>query len=303
MTAQATISPSPVSSALQRARKAKQRKDFVKAVAFHVFVAFFALFMIYPVLWMVSSSVKPQSEIWSTANNLIPSSINFSNYTEGWQGFGGGVNFTNFYANTIFLTVTRTLFQVGASVVVAYGFSRVKFRFKRIWFTIMLLTLMLPGEVMLVPQYIIFNSLGWVPGFLPLIVPSFGGSPFFIFMIMQFIRTIPIDMDEAAMIDGAGQFGIFRHVILPQLTPAIITASIFAFYWSWDDFLGPLIYLTKPEMYTVSVALRNFSDTTSSTNWGAIFSMLTLSLVPVFAVFVFFQRYIVEGISTTGLKG
>jgi multiple sugar transport system permease protein len=162
---------------------------------------------------------------------------------------------------------------------------------------------MLPSEVLLIPQYIIFSRIGWLNTFLPLLVPRIGGGAFFIFMIIQFIRGIPIDLDEAAMIDGAGNFGIFRYVIFPQLTPAIITATIFAFYWTWDDFLAPLIYLTDPKLYTVSVALRTFADENSVTNWGALFAMLGLSLVPTFLLFIFFQRYIVEGIATSGLKG
>jgi multiple sugar transport system permease protein len=281
----------------------KRRKEVIRNFFYHILVGAIGLFMLYPVLWMFSSSVKPPTEIWTTVNELIPSRVVFQNYIDGWRGFGG-ITFATFYRNTIFLTVTTTIFQVLSSTLIAYGFARVRFAGKRFWFTIVMLTLMLPNEVMLVPQYIIFNQvLGWVPGFLPLIVPALGGHAFFIFMIIQFIRGIPIDLDEAAMIDGAGQFGTFRFVILPQLKPAVITAMIFSFYWTWDDFLGPLIYLTRPEMYTVSIALRNFSDATAATNWGAIFAMLSLSLVPVFFVFVFFQRYIVEGIATTGLKG
>lgn len=278
-----------------------RRQSLSRSFLYHLLVGVFGLFMLYPILWMVSSSLKPPNEIWTTVNQLIPSTVMLENYIDGWSGFGG-ITFATFYRNTIFYTVVGTIFQVASSTVVAYGFARIKFRGKQIWFTIMLLTLMLPNEVELVPQYIIFSQLGWVPGFLPLLIPRLGGSAFFIFMIMQFIRSIPVDMDEAAMIDGAGQFGIYRHVILPQLKPAIITAAIFSFYWTWDDFLGPLLYLTRPELYTVSIALRNYADATAATNWGAIFAMLSLSLLPVFLIFVFFQRYIVEGISTTGLK-
>jgi multiple sugar transport system permease protein len=290
------------SQQLARSRLQRRVQKVIKTILYHLAVGGFGVVMLYPILWMFSSSVKPQAEIWTTVNNLIPSRVILDNYTEGWKGFGD-ITFATYYKNTIFLTVTRTVLQVFASAVIAFGFARIKFRGKKIWFSIMLMTLMLPAEVMRIPQYIIFHKLGWVPGFLPLIVPAIGGSAFFIFMIMQFIRGIPVDMDEAAMIDGAGQYGIFRHVILPQLKPAIVTAAIFSFYWTWDDFMGPLIYLTKPEMYTVSLALRNYKDATAGTNWGAIFAMLSLSLVPVFIVFIFFQRYIVEGISTTGLKG
>lgn len=280
----------------------KRTRDMLQSILYHLAVGGFGLIMLYPILWMFSSSVKPTAEIWTTVNNLIPSQIVLENYAQGWRGFGG-ITFGTFYQNTIFLTVTRTVFQVISSAIVAYGFARVKFRGRNLFFSVMMMTMMLPAEVMRIPQYIIFSHLGWVPGFLPLIIPALGGNAFFIFMIMQFIRGIPIDMDEAAMIDGAGSFGIFRYVILPQLTPALVTATIFSFYWTWEDFMGPLIYLTKPETYTISIALRNYADVTAGTNWGAIFSMLSLSLVPVFAVFVLFQRFIVEGISTTGLHG
>lgn len=189
------------------------------------------------------------------------------------------------------------------SAVIAYGFARLKFTGRNIWFSIMLLTVMLPPQVLIIPQYIIFSKLGWINTFYPLLLPRLGGEVFFIFMLVQFIRGIPFELDEAAMIDGCNRSGVYFRIILPQLTPALITAAIFSFYWTWEDFLAPLIYLTDPNLYTVSVALRAFSDPSGITNWGAIFAMLSLSLLPVFVVFILFQRYLVEGISTTGLKG
>jgi multiple sugar transport system permease protein len=167
----------------------------------------------------------------------------------------------------------------------------------------MLATLMLPVQVQIIPQYIVFSKIGWINTFIPLLLPRIGGTAFFIFMIMQFIRGIPKEMDEAAEIDGCGKGGIFFRIILPQITPALITAAIFSFYWTWEDFLTPLIYLNKPVLYTISMALRSFADPSANTDWGAIFAMSSLSLVPVFIIFVAFQRYLVEGISTTGLKG
>ncbi len=283
-------------------RAQKRRQELVKTILYHAGVGLVGLFMLYPVMWLFASSLKAPDEIFTNITSLIPSALHFENYAEGWAGFGG-ITFATFFKNSFIYAGVGTLIQVGASVVVGYSFARVKFRGKSIWFTIMLLTLMLPSEVLLIPQYIIFSQWGWLNTFLPLLVPRIGGSAFFIFMIVQFIRGIPIDLDEAAMIDGAGQWGIFRYVILPQLTPAIITATIFSFYWTWDDFLGPLIYLTDPKLYTVSVALRTFTDATSITNWGAIFAMLGVSLLPTFILFIFFQRYLVEGIATTGLKG
>ena len=287
---------------VQAFNEQKKRQQMIVTILYHLGVGFFGFVMLYPIFWLVASSLKPADEIFVNVTSLIPSEVVFSNYTDGWQGFGG-ITFATFFKNSFIYAGLGTLIQVTASVIVGFGFARVKFKGKRIWFSIMLLTLMLPGEVLMIPQYIIFSEIGWVPSFLPLLVPSIGGSAFFIFMIIQFIRGIPIDLDEAAMIDGADQFGIFRYVIAPQLKPAIITASIFSFYWTWDDFLGPLIYLTNPRMYTVSVALRSFSDASSITNWGAIFAMMLVSLLPALMLFVFFQRYIVEGIATTGMKG
>ncbi|QPC82019.1 carbohydrate ABC transporter permease [Phototrophicus methaneseepsis] len=283
-------------------RAEKKRQELTKSIIYHVGVGLFALIMLYPVIWLVVSSLKPPDEIFGNVTSLIPSEIRLENYIEGWAGFGG-ITFATFFKNSFIYAGLGTLIEVTASIFVGYGFARVKFRGKSILFGIMMLTLMMPTEVLLIPQYIIFTQLGWINTFLPLLVPRIGGGAFFIFMIVQFIRGIPIDLDEAAMIDGAGQFKIFRYVIAPQLTPAIITATIFCFYWTWDEFLGPLIYLTNPKLYTVSVALRSFTDATSQTNWGAVFSMLVLSLMPALILFIFFQRYLVEGIATTGMKG
>ncbi len=280
----------------------KRKRGIANSVLYHGVVGILGFLMLYPVLWLVSSSFKPEGEIWTNVNSLIPSTLDFDNYAQGWKGFGG-ISFATFYKNSFVYAGVATLLNVTASAVIAYGFSRVKFRGKRFWFVLMMMTLMLPTQILIIPQYIIFSRLGWLNSFLPLLVPRIGGEVFFIFMIMQFIRGIPIDLDDAAMIDGADQFGVFYYVILPQLKPAIITAAIFSFYWTWEDFLNPLLYLTDPKLYTVSVALRNFSDAGTVTDWGAIFAMLSLSLLPVLVIFVLFQRYIVEGIATTGLKG
>jgi len=282
-------------------RQEKQRKNLTRGLVYHVGVFLFGLLMLYPVLWLFSSSLKPPEEIWQTVENLIPSQIRLDNYASGWQGFGG-ISFLTFYRNSFIYAGVGTLLTVSISAIVAYGFARVKFVGSKFWFAVMLITLMLPTQVLLIPQYIIFSKLDWINTFLPLLVPRLGGDVFFIFMILQFIRGIPIDLDEAALIDGCSKVGIFHQIILPQIKPALVTAAIFSFYFTWEDFLGPLIYLTNPNLYTVSVALRNFSDPAGMTNWGGIFAMLSLSLVPVLVVFIFFQRYLVEGIATTGLK-
>lgn len=290
------------SQSTQSLKFQKRLRDTRKALIYHVAVGLVGLVMMYPIIWMFSSSLKANDEIWTNIESLIPSEIRWDNYTTGWAGFGE-FSFATFYKNSLIYAVVGTVMTVSTSAFIAYGFGRLRFRGRGAWFSIMLLTLMLPPQVLMIPQYIIFAEMGWINTFYPLLLPRIGGDVFFIFMIVQFIRGIPIDLDEAALIDGASKIGVFFRIILPQLKPALITAAIFSFYWTWNDFMGPLIYLNKPKLYTISIALRAFSDPSAQTDWGAIFAMLSLSLVPVFVIFIIFQRYLVEGISTTGLKG
>ncbi|MFB9278842.1 carbohydrate ABC transporter permease [Cohnella cellulosilytica] len=273
-----------------------------KTVSYHLLVGLLALGMIYPILWLVASSLKPNDEIFTTAYSLIPSSLEWGNYASGWAGFAGN-SFGTFFKNSFIIVVLSTIGAVCSSALVAYAFSRVPFFGRGFWFGCMMLTLMLPRDVTIIPQYIMFSELGWLQSFKPLIVPQFLGIPFFIFLIMQFIRTVPADLDEAAKIDGCSKYGIFFKVILPLIVPAMMTSAIFSFYWTWEDFIHPLLYLNQPELYPVSLALKLFLDGESLNNWGGMFAMSTLSLVPVFLIFFIFQKYIVEGISTSGLKG
>ena len=270
-------------------------------ILFQVFLFALGFLMIYPILWMVANSFKPNDEIFGSAS-LIPSRLIFDNYLRGWR-FVGSLTFATFFRNSLFYVSLATIGTVFSSAGVAFGFARVRFKGRGFWFVCMFLTMILPYQVIMIPQFIIFQKLNWVNTFLPLIVPMFLGQPFFIFLMVQFIRGIPIELDESAWIDGCRTFGIFTRIIFPLITPALITTTIFSFYWRWDDFLGPLLYLNKPSLFTVSLALRMFADPLTSTDWAAIFAMGTLSLVPILIVFVVFQKYLVQGISTTGLKG
>jgi multiple sugar transport system permease protein len=280
----------------------RRRPEWLRSVVYHVGVAGLGFVMLYPIFWLFASSLKGPSEIWTNVASLIPRQLTPQNYVNGWAGFGG-ITFATFYKNSLIYAVVGTVAAVLTSAAVAYGFARIRFAGRGFWFTCMLLTLMLPVQVTIIPQYVFFNKLGLVNTFYPLLLPRFFGMAFFIFMIMQFIRGIPKELDEAAEIDGCSQFGIFFRIILPLIRPALVTAAIFSFYWTWEDFLTPLVYLNEPKLYTISVALRSFADPSAATDWGAIFAMSALSLVPVFVVFVLFQRYLVEGISTTGMKG
>jgi multiple sugar transport system permease protein len=282
--------------------KAKRSIKYISGkILFHVTAAVLGFLMLYPILWMISNSFKGQREIFNSFS-LVPRTFNLDNYIRGWK-YNGSISFGVFFKNSFLYTSISTLGAVLASAVVAYGFARIRFWGNKFFYGIMFLTLMLPYQVIMVPQFIIFQKIGWVNTFLPLIVPQFGGQAFFIFLMVQFIRGIPKELDESAMIDGCNKFSIFIRIIFPLITPALITSTIFSFYWRWDDFLGPLLYLNRPRDFTVSLALRMFADPATSTDWGAIFAMGTLSLVPVFLIFIVFQKYIVEGMVTTGIKG
>jgi multiple sugar transport system permease protein len=275
---------------------------FFTTFGYHAGLYLLCLVMIYPILWLAGSSFKPADEIWTRVYSLLPRVPVLENYTNGWRGYGG-VSFAVYYRNTIFYAATGTLAAILSSAVVAFGFARIHFPGKKVWFSCMIATLMLPSQIQIIPQYIMFNRLGWINSYFPLIVPRLFGQAFFIFMIMQFIRGIPRELDEAADIDGCSRGATFYRIILPLLKPAMFTAAIFSFYWTWSDFFTPLIYLNNPKIYTVSLALRSFADPGGLTDWGAIFAMSFLSLIPVLALFVAFQRYLVEGIASTGIKG
>ena len=274
----------------------------LEAVFYHVFVFAFGFIMIYPVLWMISGSWKNNSEILNEGLRLIPQTFRWENFTNGWRGFGG-ISFGTFFKNSFFVSAVSTAATVLSSACVAYAFSRVQYSGKKIWFTAMICTMMLPSQIILVPQYIIYNKLGMVGTYLPLILPHFFGQAFFIYQMMQFGAGIPRDLDEAATIDGCSKYTIFTKIFLPLLKPSIVTTIIIQFYWKWDDFMSPMIYLSKPAMYTASVAIKNFADSSSTTDYGAMFAMSTLSLIPVFLIFLFFNRYLVEGVSASGIKG
>jgi len=283
-------------------RATRQRGGAVRRNRFWIYAILYsgALLMVYPLFWMIMSSFKSDQEIFSNAAAL-PDSLDFVNYIAGW--FATNPSFTRFYINSFIICLGAVVGNVLACSLTAYAFARLEFPFRRTLFTIMLLTLMLPAHVVLIPQYILFVNLGWVNTYLPLIVPKFlATDAFFIFLMVQFIRRIPKELDEAATIDGCGSFGIFRRIIFPLLQPAIITTIIFTFIWTYNDFFSQLIYLTSPEALTVPVGLRTLVDSSGGA-YGQLLAMSVLSLVPTFIVFLIFQRRLVEGIATSGLKG
>ena len=276
-------------------------KRITSTVLYYVLVSLFALVMIYPVIWMVLGSFKTSTEILNSAETFLPETWHFSNYSTGWKGFAGHT-FGEFFSNSLFICIVATIGAVISSAIVAFGFARLKFRGQGIWFGCMILSMMMPFQILMIPQYIMFNKFGWIGTFLPIIVPQWFGQGFFIFLNVQFIKGIPIDLDEAAKIDGLSVYGIFLKIILPLIKSSLVTSAIFSFMWRWDDFLAALLYLNNPARYPVSLALKLFSDPATGSDWGAMFAMATLSILPIFLIFLTMQKYLVEGIASTGIK-
>lgn len=280
-----------------------KEKRAIKAAIYHVLVFAVGLIMIYPLIWMVMSSFKPTNTIFQTAGSLIPEQFTLENYANGWKGFAK-VSFGVFFGNSLFISVVATIGTLFSSAIVAYGFARFKFKGRGLLFSAMLLSMMLPAQVLMIPQYLWYQKLGWVGSYMPLIVPYFFAiQGFFVYLISNFISGIPKDLDEAAKIDGCSYVSIFTKIILPLIKPALVTGGIFSFMWRWDDFLSALLYVNKSVRYPVSLALKLFCDPGSSSDYGAMFAMASLSILPSVLIFIFFQRYLVEGISTSGLKG
>ena len=276
-------------------------RSILHSVLIHSLLIGVSVLMLYPLLWMVSGSVRPADDMFGGQTSLIPSQVTLQAYKTGW--FGLQVSFGTFFLNSLAISVLATIGNVMAASVTAFAFSRLEFFGKSFWFALMLGTLMLPYHVTLIPQYVLFLKMDWVNTWLPLVVPKyFAVDAFFIFLMVQFFRGLPRELDEAAMMDGCSAWRIYWKIVLPLSLPVLATAAIFSFIWTWDDFFGPLLYLTDVANYTVPLALRGFVDATSRSSWGPLFAMSVLSLVPVFAAFLMFQRHIIEGIAASGLK-
>jgi multiple sugar transport system permease protein len=281
-------------------RDARQRRAKRAGLLKHVFLIVTSLVMVYPLIWMLASSLKPDNQIFGSMS-LWPGEFRWENYTAGWNAMA--VSFTRFFLNSTFVTVLSVIGNVISCSFAAYAFARLEFSGRTIWFALMMTTLMIPYHVVLIPQYILFLNLGWVDTYLPLIVPRFlAGDAFFIFLMVQFFRQLPRELDEAAMIDGCSPFKIYWAIIMPLSIPAMATAAIFSFIWTWEDFLGPLVYLNDMRDYTVPLALRSFIAQDSVTAYGQMFAMSILSILPIIVFFIIFQRLIIRGIAMSGLK-
>ncbi|WP_405403698.1 carbohydrate ABC transporter permease [Paracoccus sp. Ld10] len=267
----------------------------------HVFLVLFGIIMLYPLVWLAVSSFKPSGIIFSDTS-IIPRHFEWENYARGWAGVAAP--FKTFFLNSFVISALAVIGNCLSCSFVAYAFARLDFSFKKPLFALMLMTIMLPVHATLIPQYVLFNAFGWINTILPIVTPKFlAVEAFFIFLMIQFIRGIPRELDEAAAIDGAGPIRVYFAIILPLMSPALVTTAVFSFLWTYEDFLSPLIYLTSIENYVVPQGLRLLQAARGSSSWGPMLAMSLLSLVPMFIVFFIFQRKLIDGIATTGLKG
>ena len=287
---------------IPKRKRADRGKRAIGSILFHVISIAIVIVMLYPAAWMVLSAFKPSNDIIGNVS-LWPDTWTLENFTQVFHGIAG-MSFWRFAWNSLVLAVLTVVGVCLSSSVTAYAFARIDFKGRGIWFALMIGTLLLPFHVVIIPQYIMFNQLHMVNTFTPLLIGRFlATEAFFVFLLVQFMRSVPRDLDEAARIDGAGHFRIFTKIMLPLMRPALVTCSIFAFLNSWNDFFGPLLYLKTPDLYPLPIALRLYIDSTSASNFGAQMAMAVLSLLPVLLFFLIFQRYIVGGIATSGLKG
>ena len=257
-----------------------------------------ALLFLIPFLWMLSSSLKPNYQIFEVPPRWIPNPPRWENYVEALTI----LPFPLYIRNTAIITLLTIAGHLLSCTVIAYAFARLRAPGRDFLFVVMLATMMLPYPVTMVPLYVLFNRLGWINTFLPLVVPAYLGIPFYIFLMRQFFLTIPRDFEDAARIDGANTLQIIGRIMLPMAMPALATVTIFTFQATWNDFLAPLIYLQRPELYTVTLGLQFFRST-YTTNWAYLMAASLVTTLPVIVVFFAAQRYFIEGITLTGVKG
>ncbi len=289
-----------VNEAARQSRRAKIiRKALSRAFSYFILTAVAALFVI-PFLWLIVTSLKRLDQVFTDPPMWIPNPIMWVNYSQALNSTA--FPFLHLLGNTIFYSVVSTIGVLISSAIVAYGFSRIEFRGRDVLFAITLATMMVPGVVTLIPTYILFRWLNWTGSYAPLIVPAFFGSAFNIFLLRQFMMTIPWDLTDAATVDGADDFVILWQIIIPLVKPALLVIAIFNIMWTWNDFMGPLIYLTDQKQYPLVMGLYAF-QTRFGVQWHLLMAACLATTLPLIILFFIAQRYFIEGITLTGLKG
>ena len=282
--------------------KRKTRRKLTTTLYYLVLTAL-GIVMVFPLVYMFFASFKTNQEIFGQPLKLLPDSFSPDGYINGWKGVGA-YTFETYMGNSFLLTLPCMFLTIASSLLTAYGFARFEFPFRKLLFAIMYGLMLLPGSVLIIPRYLAFAKLGWVDSYLPFWVPAaLATSSFFIYMFIQFFRGLPRELDEAAKIDGCSSFGILQYVLFPLCVPAIISAAIFSFIWTWNDFMAQFIYISSVPKYTVALGLRMSIEGTANINWANVLAMSLVSIIPSSLIYLCLQKYFVEGIATSGLKG
>ena len=282
----------------------KTKRTIQIVIRYTVLIAV-GIFMIYPLLWMIGATFKPNNEIFSGLN-ILPKKATFEGYLNAMKNYGGDINIWKAMLNTYSYVIPAVIFTIVSSTLTAYGFGRFKFFGRSVLFAILMSTLFLPQVVLNVPQYIMYNIFGWVGSklYLPLIVPSmFATETYFVFMLIQFLRNIPKELEEAAKIDGCNEIQTLIKVIVPMLKPALVSCALFKFMWASNDFLGPLLYVNNPAKYPATIFVKIAMDSDAGFAWNRILSTSLISILPSIIIFFIAQNQFVEGISAGGVKG
>ena len=280
----------------------KKTREQVSTVVRYTVLILVGFVMFYPMLWMVGASFKASNnEIYSTIS-FLPKSPSFQAYIDGWTATGNP--YSLYLINTFKIVIPKVVGAVVASVVTAYGFSRFEFPGKTFWFSILLATLFLPQVVLNIPQFLLFRTWGWTNSYLPLVVPGFfGAEPYFIFMLVQFMRSVSRELEEAAEIDGCNSFERLVYIVMPMVKPTIVSVALFQFMWAFNDFQGPLIYIDSVKKYPTSLGLRLLTDAETGFEWNKVLALSVITLLPSLIVFFLAQDQFVDGIAAGGVKG
>lgn len=271
---------------------------FLGRFSIHLFLSVFGLLFALPLYWLIISSLKEQSDIFKVPPTLFPLNPRWMNFPDVLEV----IPFFTYLRNTLLYVLFATIGSLLSNTVIAYGFARLRWPGRDYVFILVLATMMLPFQVRMIPMYILFHKIGWLNTLLPLVVPGFFGNPFYIFLLRQFYRTIPLDLSDAARIDGASEIQIFWHIVLPLMKPAIVTLLLFEIIFTWNDFIGPLIYTRDVDKYVLSIGLRMFF-TLYGARWDLLMACSTMFTIPMVILFFLGQRRFIEGIALTGIKG
>lgn len=282
-----------------------ERKRQIATVTKYVVLILVGILMIYPLVWMIGASFKTNSEIFSSIG-FIPKAPTVQGYKDAMSGYGGDIDIWKSMLNTYKIVIPKVILTIVSCTVTAYGFARFKFKGHDFLFALLMATLFLPNVVLNVPQFIMYNGWGWVdsPLYLPLIVPTlFAQDTYFVFMLIQFLRNVPRELDEAAKIDGCTALGTLWHVIVPCLKPAMTSAALFQFMWSSNDFMGPLLYVSTPKRYPAAIFVKMSMDADTGFSWNRILALSLISIIPSLVVFFIAQDQFIDGVTAGSVKG